>query len=73
MIGLACVLFLDLGTAGVLPWSAVVLLVGVWVVLFALACAWWTPRPHRLPWLAVVGLAVWLVVVVGVNVLLAAD
>lgn len=72
MIGLACVLFLDLGTAGVLPWWAVVLLVVVWVVLFALACAWWTPRPSRLPWLAAVGLVFWLMVVVGVNVLLAA-
>jgi hypothetical protein len=72
MIGLACVLFLDLGTAGVLPWWAVVLLVAVWVVLFVLACAWWTPRPRRLPWLAGVGLLAWVVVVVGVNLLAAA-
>jgi hypothetical protein len=71
MIGLACVLFLDLGTAGVLPWWAVVLLVVVWVALFALACVWWTPRPRRLPWLAVVGLATWAAVVLGVNVLAA--
>jgi len=68
MIGLACVLFLDLGTTGVLPWWAVVLLVAVWVVLFVVACVWWTPRPARLPWLAATGLVVWLVVVVGVNV-----
>jgi hypothetical protein len=70
MIGLACVLFLDLGTAGVLRWWAVLLLVVVWVGLFALACAWWTPHPRRLPWLAVVGLVLWVVVVVGVNVAL---
>ncbi len=67
MIGLACVLFLDLGTAGVLRWWAVALLVVAWLVLFALACAWWTPHPRRLPWLAVAGLVLWVVVVVVVN------
>ena len=67
MIGLACVLFLDLGTAGVLPWWALLLLLAVWVVLFVVACLWWTPRPGRLPWLAAIGLAVWVVVVVAVS------
>jgi hypothetical protein len=67
MIGLACVLFLDLGTAGVLRWWAVVVLVVAWVVLFVVACAWWTPHPRRLPWLAGFGLVLWLAVVVGVN------
>jgi hypothetical protein len=70
MIGLACVLFLDLGTAGVLRWWAVVFLVVAWLVLFGLACVWWTPHPRRLPWLAAVGLGLWLLVVVGVNVAL---
>ena len=68
MIGLACVLFLDLGSTIVLRWWAVVGLVVIWLVLFALACAWWTAHPRRLPWLAVAGLVVWVVVVVGVNV-----
>ena len=68
MGGMACVLFLDLGTAGVLRWWAVVLLVLAWLLLFVLACAWWTPHPRRLPWLAGVGLLLWVVVVVGVNV-----
>jgi hypothetical protein len=68
MIGLACVLFLDLGSTIVLPWWAVALLVVVWVALFVLACAWWTPRPGRLPWLAMVGFAVWVVVVLLVTV-----
>ncbi|HET7066620.1 MAG TPA: hypothetical protein VFI21_03370 [Nocardioides sp.] len=67
MIGLACVLFLDLGSTIVLPWWAVVGLVVVWIVLFVLACAWWTAHPRRLPWLPVVGLAIWVVVVVVVN------
>lgn len=67
MIGLACVLFLDLGSTIVLPWWGVALLVLVWVALFVVACAWWTPHPSRLPWLAVTGLVLWIVVVVGVN------
>ena len=67
MIGLACVLFLDLGSTIVLRWWAVVLLVLVWLGLFAVACAWWTPYPKRLVWLPVVGFAVWLLVVVVVS------
>jgi hypothetical protein len=68
MIGLVCVLFLDLGTIGVLRWWAVGLLVVAWLVLFVLACAWWTPYPRRLPWLAGFGLALWVAVVVVVSV-----
>jgi hypothetical protein len=68
MIGLVCVLFLDLGAIGVLRWWAVVLLVAAWLVLFVLACAWWVPHPRRLPWLAAAGLALWVLVVVVVSV-----
>ena len=64
MIGLACVLFLDLGATVVLHWWAVALLVVLWLGLFVLACAWWTPHPRRLPWLAVIGFCLWVVVVV---------
>ena len=67
MIGLACVLFLDLGSAGVLRWWAEILLLVVWLVLFVLACAWWSSHPRRLPWLTGVGLVLWVVVVVAVN------
>jgi hypothetical protein len=67
MIGLACVLFLDLGSTIVLRWWAVVGLVVAWLALFVVACAWWTPHPRRLPWLAVVGLVLWVAVVVGFN------
>ena len=68
MIGLACVLFLDVGSTIVLPWWGVALLLLAWLTLFVLACAWWTPHPRRLPWLAVVGVVLWIVVVVVVNV-----
>ncbi|MGC4111558.1 MAG: hypothetical protein QM747_14295 [Nocardioides sp.] len=67
MIGLACVLFLDLGSTIVLRWWAVTGLVVVWLALFVVACAWWTPHPRRLPWLAVTGLASWVVVVLTVT------
>ena len=43
-------------------------LVGAWLVLFLLACVWWTPHPRRLPWLAGVGLVLWVLVVVVVSV-----
>jgi hypothetical protein len=67
MIGLACVLFLDLGGTLVLPWWAVTALLVAWLLLFVTGCAWWTPHPRRLPWLAVAGLVLWVLVVVGVN------
>ncbi len=67
MIGLVCVLFLDLGSTIVLRWWVVGLLVLAWVVLFVVACAWWTPHPRRVPWLAVTGLVIWVLVVVGVS------
>jgi hypothetical protein len=67
MIGLVCVLFLDLGSTIVLAWWAVGLLVLAWIALFVVACAWWTPHPRRLPWLAVAGLVVWVLVVVVVS------
>jgi hypothetical protein len=67
MIGLACVLFLDLGSTGVLRWWGVAVLVLAWLALFVLACVWWTPHPGRLPWLAAVGVVLWFVVVIVVN------
>jgi hypothetical protein len=68
MIGLACLLFLDLGSTIVLRWWAVVILVALWLALFVIACAWWTPHPTRLPWLAGLGFGCWLLVVVGVSI-----
>ena len=68
MVGLACVLFLDLASLAVVEWWVVVLLVAAWVGFFLVALAWWTPHPTRLPWLGVLGFAVWLVVVIGGSV-----
>jgi hypothetical protein len=65
MIGLACVLFLDLASLLVVTWWLVLLLVVAWVALFLLGLAWWTPHPRRLPWLAACSLVLWVVVVIG--------
>ena len=39
------------------------LLLVVWLVLFVLACRWWTPHPGRLPWVALGAVALWLALV----------
>jgi hypothetical protein len=40
----------------------------VWVSIFLVALAWWTPHPTRLPWLAVLAFAIWALVVIGGSV-----
>jgi hypothetical protein len=65
MIGLACVLFVDVASLAVVDWWVVLVLVVVWVAVFLVALAWWSPHPRRLPWLAVLGFVLWVVVVIG--------
>ena len=65
MIGLACVLFVDLASLAVVAWWVVVLLVLVWVAILVVALAWWTPHPSLLPWLAVAGFLLWVLIVIG--------
>jgi hypothetical protein len=64
MGGMACVLFLDLGTANVAPWWVTALFVLLWLVLFALARRWFLPHPHRVAWLPVFAFVVWLPTIV---------
>ncbi len=64
MGGLACALFLDIGTAGIAPWWVTLLLVLLLLVLIRIGARWWDPHPGRVPWLAVLGMVVWLVVIV---------
>ncbi|WP_193613091.1 hypothetical protein [Nocardioides lijunqiniae] len=40
------------------PWGVGVLLL-VWLGLLLLCFAWWTPHPHRLPWVALFSVAFW--------------
>jgi hypothetical protein len=63
MGGLACLLFLDIGTAGIAPWWVTLLLVLLGVVLIVIGSRWWVSRPGGVPWLAVVGFVVWLTVI----------
>jgi hypothetical protein len=60
MSGMACVLFLDLATAGVAPWWVTTLFLLLWVVLFAIGARWFLPHPGRVPWLPVIAFAVWM-------------
>ena len=55
MGGMACVLFLDLGTANVAPWWVTLLFLLLWLVLFVVAFRWFVPQPSWVPWLPVVG------------------
>ncbi len=68
--GMACVLFLVLGSAGVAPWWVTTLLLVLWLVLFVVATRWFEPHPRRVAWLPVVVFAVWLsMVAVGTRAL----
>jgi hypothetical protein len=58
--GLACVLFLDLGTANVAPWWVTTLFLLMWLVLLSIALRWFERHPKRVPWLPVLAFAVWL-------------
>jgi hypothetical protein len=65
MVALVCVLFLDLASLSIVSLWVVAVLAVAWVVVFVVACSWWTPHPRRLPWLAVALFGLWVVVVIG--------
>jgi hypothetical protein len=58
--GLACALFLDLGTASIAPWWVTGLFVVLWLVLLVIALRWFAPHPRRVPWLPLLAFVVWL-------------
>ena len=59
MAGKAAVFFLYAASGLLAPWWGVVLLLFVWLAIFVLACAWWTPHPQRLPYLPVFAAVFW--------------
>ena len=63
MAGMACAFFLYAASGLVAPWWAVVLLLVLWLVLFVVACHWWTPHPRRVPLVAVAAVLVWFALV----------
>ena len=65
MIALAATFFLYAVSGIIAPWWATVLLLVVWVGVFARACTWWATHPRWIS-LAAVGLtALWFVVLVA--------
>jgi len=61
---LACTPFLIFGATQVYGTLATVVLAIVWVVLLALGCRWFMPRPWRVVAVGVLSMLCWLVVVV---------
>jgi hypothetical protein len=65
MMGMAGTFFLYAASGLVAPWYGVVALLLVWLVLFVVACRWWTLHPTRMLWLPLVAVAVWFGVLTG--------
>ncbi|MCW2795023.1 hypothetical protein [Nocardioides sp.] len=59
MAGMAATLFLYAVSGLVAPWWGVALLLVFWLVLFVIACRWWTPHPRRMLALPVIAVVVW--------------
>jgi hypothetical protein len=70
MAGTVACLFMYAASGLLVPWWVVALLLVVWVVLFALNCAWFVRRPRRTLVLPVVAIVVWAATVVGGGILL---
>ena len=66
MAGMACVFFLYAASVLFAPWWLVTLLLVLWAALLVVACAWWTPRPGWVPWVPVLAVLVWVVLVLSV-------
>ena len=64
MAGMACLLFLYAASNTFAPWQVVAGLLVVWVVLFVLACHWFTATSRRPLWVAVAGAVIWFAVTV---------
>ena len=62
MMGMAGCFFLYAVSGLLAPWYGVVLLLAIWVVLFVVACRWWTPHPRRTLLLPLVAVAIWFAV-----------
>ena len=63
MVLLVCAPFLVFGSTTVYGAWGTLVLAGVWLVLFALGCRWFMPRPRRVLLVGVLSLLSWVVVV----------
>ena len=64
MMGMAGTFFLYAVSGLLAPWYGVVLLLLVWVVLFVIACRWWTPHPKLMLMLPAIAVEIWFAVLV---------
>jgi len=64
MMGMAGTFFLYAVSGLLAPWYGVVLLLLVWVVLFVVACRWWTPHPKLMLVLPGIAVVIWFAVLV---------
>lgn len=62
---LAATGFLYLWSPVLVPWWVFVPLLACWIGALVLSVRWWTPQPHRLPWVAAGAVVLWAVVVLG--------
>ena len=62
MIGMAGCFFLYVVSGLLAPWYGVALLLVIWVVLFVVACRWWTRHPKGTLLLPLIAVAVWFAV-----------
>jgi hypothetical protein len=65
LVSLSFFLHLTAGVSGLTPWYGVALLMLWSLFLLSLCVVWWTPYPSRLPYVGVVALASYFVVVIG--------
>jgi hypothetical protein len=63
MGAMACLLFLDLATAGIAPWWVTLLFLVLWVALFLVGTRWFLPHPTWVPLLPILGFLVWLPII----------
>jgi len=64
MMGMAGTFFLYAASGLLAPWYGVVLLLLVWVVLFVIACRWWTPHPKLMLVLPAIAVVIWFAVLI---------
>lgn len=67
MTGMACLLFLDIGAAKAFGGSLTLTLLGVWLVLFLVACRQFMSRPWLVAAIPVVGFVIWVVAALARN------
>jgi peptidoglycan/LPS O-acetylase OafA/YrhL len=54
------------GASGVIaPWWGVVVMLAIWLVLFALCCASWSTHPKRLVWIGALAYPLWFCLIVA--------